>query len=467
MRPMAEEPTLLQLAFKALSAKAQPYATRWAYYDGEHPLRYANPNLQSKFAKLVEHYTANWCKVVVDTLLERMDLTGLAHSEEVLADRLGELWQALGMDLEADEVHRALAVCGEAYLIADQLDDGSTVYFANPPELCHVAYLHTNPKERAWAAKWWVDEETEKRYLTIYQSDHFEHYVSKGKASEVQDARGLEPDPEQPVAANPWAPVVPVFHYRLSRRRSDGEVRPVIDTNDAYNKLFADMMVAAEYGAMKQRFIVSNADVASLKNAPDEVWEIPAGGEGEHPTQVGEFQATELRNFTDAMDTLSSKVAVLTRTPKHYLHHTGAEPSGEALMAMEAPLVKKAKAYQRAADATWREVGQFMLALEGTQTPRDSVAVVWEDARTLQPIAQGEARKLAVEAGIPLALWLKFAEGWTDDQLAELEAATAVAAEQQTMSAGEAMYRALQASQAEEPGAMEVRNATPAVPARQ
>ena len=47
----------------------------------------------------------------------------------------------------------------------------------------------------------------------------------------------------------------------------------MIPLQNAINKLVTDLMVAAEYGAFMQRWIISNADTSSLKNAPNEIWE--------------------------------------------------------------------------------------------------------------------------------------------------------------------------------------------------
>lgn len=434
--------TDLQRAYNALNKKATPYQTLWAYYDGEQPLRYANPNLKTKFRKLVEHFTANWCAVVVDSLTDRLDLSGLSHEDEGLANALASAWDAAEMDVEAEEIHKAVGVTGEGFLVADVDDDGTTVLFSNPPEICHVFYDSSNPKRKLFAAKWWVDEYDERRYLTLYYPDRIEDYVSKRKADNVQSANAFELA-EGGEHANPFAPVIPVFHFRRDRRSGRGELQNVVDLQDAFNKLFADMMMASEFGAFKQRYVISNADTATLKNAPNEIWEIPAGEAGEQPTTVGQFDATELANFTAAMDFVANKVAVVTRTPKHYLLATGGDPSGEALLVAESGLVKKATSYQRRLDPVWVEVATFLLARGGYTTDRASVKVTWDDARTVQPIAEGQARQLAIAAGIPLEFWLEHREGWTPDEVKDMNEAAAEAQAKQSLSMGEAMVRAM------------------------
>src|SRR5690606_26990663 len=152
---------------------------------------------------------------------------------------------------------------------------------------------------------------------------------------------------------NPFGEV-PVFHFRRDRRRISSELDNVLEPQDAINKLFADMMVAAEFGAFKQRWIISNADNTDIKNAPNKIWDIPASAPGEQPTQVGEFGETDLGNFLEAMDRISGYVGAISRTPKHYFFGLGGDPSGEALIALEAPLNKKAERYVALFSATWK-----------------------------------------------------------------------------------------------------------------
>jgi hypothetical protein len=456
--------TDLQRAYNALSAKATPYQTLWAYYDGDQPLRYANPNLKTKFRKLVEHFTANWCAVVVDSLTDRLDLSGLSHEDEGVAKRLASAWDVAGMDVEAEEVHKAVGVTGEGFIVADIDDDGTTAMFSNPPEICHVFYESSNPKRKRFAAKWWVDEYDERRYLSLYYPERIENYVSKRKANNVQSANAFELTEEGEVA-NPFNPVIPVFHFRRDRRSGKGELQNVIDLQDAFNKLFADMMMASEFGAFKQRYVISNADTAKLKNAPNEIWEIPAGEQGEQPTTVGQFDATELANFTTAMDFVANKVAVVTRTPKHYLLATGGDPSGEALLVAESGLVKKTTSYQRRLDPAWTEVAAFLLSRAGITTDRASLKVTWNDARTVQPLAEGQARQLAIAAGIPLDFWLEHREGWTPDEIVDMNNAAAEAQAKQSLSMGEAMVRAMRDFNGGDNGATPEANvAAPAVP---
>jgi len=205
-----------------------------------------------------------------------------------------------------------------------------------------------------------------------------------------------------------------------------------LSIQDAINKLLGDMMIAAEFGAFKQRWIITNSDTSKLRNAPNEIWEIPPGGPGEQPTQLGEFSTTDLGNYLDAIDRLSSSLAIITRTPKHYLFAQTGDPSGEALIAMEAPLIRKVEQYQTKFGYTWSELLSYLLLLDGVQVSDLDIRPGWAPAETVQPRTQAEIRQFGVASGLPLETILRRDEHWTSDEIDDMQADRANTAAQQT-----------------------------------
>jgi hypothetical protein len=184
--------------------------------------------------------------------------------------------------------------------------------------------------------------------------------------------------------------------------------------------LFQDMMVAAEFGAFKQRYAITHADISALKNSPNIIWNIPAGdGEGE-ATQVGEFTPTDLDNYLKAMDHIANDIARISKTPKHYMFSQGGDPSGEALIAMEAPLNKKVTGTIDRLKPVWAQVAAFLLQLDGTDgiTPKD-ITPLFDEPATVQPRTAAEIREINVRTGIPLVNTLR-REGWTEQEIQQL-----------------------------------------------
>lgn len=406
-------------AYEALTAKGATYDVLWSYYDGTAPLKYTAERLREVFSKVDARFTENWCAVVIDAAMDRINLTGfqVANNEDA-TDALNDLFMATELNLDSDDAHLAALVCGEAFIVAWRDDvTGEVQAFYNDPRLCHIEYAPDNPREKRWAAKWWLDED-DYYHLTLYYPDHLEYYVTTNKAENVTNADAFVPA-EPAVASNPFG-VVPVFHLRRDRRKVQSELASVLTTQDAVNKLLSDMMVAAEFGAFRQRYVIAQAEPGRLKNSPNEIWAIPAGDGAGQPTQVGEFEQTDLSGYLTAIDKLASAIAIITRTPKHYIFAQGGDPSGDALIAMEAPLNKKVLRYIERFSATWRKIAAFLAQLNGMTIAETDITPLFDDPVTVQPAAQAAIRQASVGAGMPLTTVLRD-EGKDDAYLDQMK----------------------------------------------
>jgi len=423
---MAAPKTDIQRAYDALTAKAKPYSRYFAYYDGNQPLRYVTDRLRDVFQDITASFTQNMCAVVVDSEVDRIHLNHFTVGKDVAkAKQLNDLFASTQLELDAADVHLAALVCGEAFVFVWKDPDTAEVEaYYNDPRLCHVFYDSERPRVATFAAKWWVGEDDDRRYLNLYYTDRIEYYVSRGSADSVSSSKAFVE--AEASAANPYG-VIPVFHFRRERRIIKSILANVIEPNDQINKLNSDMMVAAEFGAFKQRWAITQADMTAIKNAPDENWIIPAGdGEGEG-TSVGQFDATDLHNYLQAIDNVATNIAIITRTPKHYFMSQGGDPSGEALIAMEAPLNKRAESTIQRISPTWAAVGAFMLTLSGAPTLAREVEPLFDEPATVQPLTESFIRQNNVAAGMPLVTILRD-EGWTQQELDQMEADKADAA---------------------------------------
>jgi len=411
--------TDLERAYKALSNKTIIYDTLWEYYDGVQPLRYSTERLKDVFKNISARFTLNWCAVVVDSVLERMVLKQFQVANDEMATRaLGQWWKDSGMYLEDDDVHLCAMVTGESFVIGWQNEDGGVEAFYNDSRLVHAFYDPSQPRQMRMAAKWWTQDDGTMR-LTLYYPDRLEYYGTKAKADKVKSAAAFLPLDELEAEAaaeaeNPFGQI-PVFHFRRERRAIKSEMTPsVLDVQDAINKLFSDMMVSSEFGAFKQRYVISNADIGTLKNAPNVIWDLPAGDGLGQATSVGEFSETGLGNFMSSMQALASSIAKISRTPQSYFWlGARADPSGEALIAMEGQLNKKVAKYNERFAAEWERLARFV---SGQQTQ-----AIYEDPRTVQPLTQAQTRQTNVNAGIPLKTQLR-QEGWSPQDLEQLDA---------------------------------------------
>lgn len=413
-------PTDVQIAVNALTYKKRRHDALWKYYDGQAPLVYSSEKLREIFSGLDARFTENWCSVVVDSVLDRLEVQSLTVADDDAATAvLKSLWELTGIIDDEFAIHEDVAVTGEAFVIAWPNEDGVIEAFQNDSRLCHAEYDGENPRRLRFAAKWWTDENGGVR-LTLYYPDRFEYYRTgrQFKAGETPDAKAFEPHGDEPVAPNE-AGLIPVFHFRSNRRQPKSQLAGAIEVQDMVNKMLADMMVAAEFGAFPQRYVISGNGIQGLQNNPNEIWDLVASDVGTQATQAGQFAAASLENYLGAINKLSADIGIITRTPRHYFYAQGGDPSGEALIAMEAPLNRKVTRLQATLLPTWRDLAAFMLALTGTPVPSQQINVIYAPSETVQPRTSAEIRELNVRAGMPLTTVLRD-EGWSEDDLQEM-----------------------------------------------
>jgi hypothetical protein len=442
--------TDLGRAFAQLHTKRKPYDTQFAYYDGDQPIVYATDQLNAYFQQLTARFVENWCAPVIDAVLERLTLKGFDTGKANPAAKaaLDTLMQAGGLEMEAYDAHHAALVAGEASIIVwpSDVDGEAPDVYHNDPRLVAVFYDPARPKLVAYAAKWWLNESNGHTYLTLYYADRVEHYWTRTEDEPRGELDFVPVPPEEGAAVEPHDyGRVPVFHFRRNRRRITGELQgKVISLQDMVNKLLADMMVSSEFAAFRQRWAVSAADLSKLQASAGALWRIPPGEEGQEATQVGEFNATDLQNFILARTALAESIAIISHTPKHYM--TGAsQPSGEALLAMEAPLVKKVQHYTELFGATWRDLACFYCKLQGIDLRPQDVTPVWEQLEAAQPAMSADSRLKNTQAGMPLKTVLRD-EGWGPDELAQLEIDQKDQAKAQPPTLGEVALKAAAAN---------------------
>jgi hypothetical protein len=404
----------LKKAFDALTAKQKTYKDFYDYYDGDHKMMYTASKLADIFRGMDAYFIENWCAVVIDAVKDRINLCGV-HVPNAAKAAWSDLWSESQLDLESDDSHEDLLVAGESFVIVD--NDGQA--YRNDPRMAHIFYDPARPREKQFGAKWWVNDEGRLR-MTLYYPNFIEHYISQGKADDAQAVDAFIAMPGRDARQRNPLQTVPVFHFRMSRRTVRSDLKNVVPVQNAINKLLADMMVAAEFGAFNQRWVISSAEnVGQLKNRPKEVWNVPAGDGISQPTQVGQFEATPLENYLKGIEQMAMSTSSITRTPKHYFFSIGSNLSGESLQVMEAPLVKKAQDRIDRCAPVWGQIAQLMLRARGQAVPLNDIRAEYDKPEIVQPRTQAESREINVRAGMPLTTILRD-EGKSDAYLEQM-----------------------------------------------
>lgn len=408
----------LATAYDALKAKRKSYDERIDYYYGQQPVNYLHERVAEIFRGFETNFTANWCAVVIDSLLNKMELTGVTgptpEEDEFGGAPEGPPWQAPAqaiwrdnqLEVESALAHQMASITGEAaVIVAPHEATGAPEIYTNDPRMIHVQYDGDRPREVSWAAKVW--ERGGRTHATLYYPDALEYYVAPKPWADIQTVSTFAIDEEAGGAVKHNWGRVPVFHLRTSVRNAYSDLDSVIPLQNAVNKLLADMMVAAEFGAFKQRYIISQMQVGGkLKNAPNEIWNIPADPDGR--TQVGELSAAEVTNYLTAIEHMVNQIGGVSHTPRHmFLHQEGGAPSGEALSREEAPLNAKAEKRIALFTPVWRDALGFALELAGAPEAAAMIEPQWAPVGALPPQAEAQLVQTYAQAGMPLVSALR------------------------------------------------------------
>jgi hypothetical protein len=353
------------------------------YYAGRTPLAYATSRFRQEFGTMLSAINDNWCQLVVSAVEERLDVTGFRLGNDEQADREAwAIWQANNMPEDSPVAHTEALKLGEAHAIVWRPDSQSVPVITIEHPLHVIVELDPeNRSRRLAAAKAWRDEELG-QVCTVYLPDGI-YKFRRGR-------RGWEPrvvDGEEWPVPNRWGvvPVVPILNRPGLLEPSVSEIENILSKQDMINKLLADMVVAAEYGAFRQRWAtgVEIPDDSDGDGQPSDefiaavnrLWSVTAPD-----AKFGEFGQTDLDPYVKAIVMLVQHIASQTATPPHYLLNTGVLPSGESLRAAEAPLVAKAKRRQRGFGASWAEVMRLALLMNGRELPAgETITTVWAD----------------------------------------------------------------------------------------
>lgn len=411
-------------------AKVSAHNISLQYYDSTRQPQYLTERLRDFFNQNT-HYTMNWMSVVVDAVrnketIEAFTVAGVEKTDDARTDILNTIWDRNQGACEADLVHEYVHATGEGCIVAGVDGDGKALFFANDPRCIEIVYGDTNPREIIQAAKFWMDGKTHKATVWTAQDDGVYEETLTGRSTTKTDAAlaQIESGITYTSDGDPIKtayPRVPVFHFRRSARNIKPEFYQVQSIQDSINKTFVALGFSIENAADRIRWAITNADMSAFKQAQaGDVVAIPPSSQYEQQTALGEFGAADLQQISALIDGWVANTAAITATPYHYFSNGGASGlSGEALQALESPLVAKITRYIRRLSPVWEDLAAFALTVEGNATTMDEVTCTYADPRTTLVISQSTARETNVRAGIPVT-WQLRQEGFRESDIEQL-----------------------------------------------
>lgn len=348
------------------------------YYSGIHRLAFMTDDWKSEFGSIFSAFADNLCPTVISAVRNRLAVTGFtAPGEEVEtarerdpdtgelivrqrrtlgrvggegepdeADLAWDLWNRNRMDRRQKEIFRNALLGGRSYAFVwpDPQDASKAIVYPNTMEKTAVRYDVEKPNVVALAVKAWLDPDRRAR-VNLYYADRIEKFVTRsitrgGLPEKAQTFIPFEPDDGTGAIAPHTFGIVPAIEFTFDDGKS--RLQDVIPLQDALNKSQADMLVAMEFQAIPQRWIVgftpeydalTGKEKVPFKPGVDRIW-----GVRDPNAKFGQFAAADLEQFVTVHDSYRAEIARVSSTPLHYLLLSGDFPSGEALRAAESPL---------------------------------------------------------------------------------------------------------------------------------
>lgn len=434
-----------------------------AYYIGDHPLALASEEFRSAFQGQLRNFSDNFCQLVVDAVGERLHVEGFRIPTEdgPRGTNIGrrwegdqqawEIWQRNNLDAESHIAHTEALVNGVVNVLVWPADDGRAEITVEHPRQTVVETAPGGSRRRRAALKRWLDDGEYLR-VNVYLPEGIFKWRSTEPRRNMDDLPTTDSirwdewtdfgDTTWPVA-NPLGvvPMVALPNRPQLLYTGDSELREVIPVQNAVNKIMLDMLIASEYAAFRQRYIIgidiprdpeSNEVLPLdreklLKASLERVWMFEGSPEKNAPQpQVGDFAASDLGNYVKALETLVQHIASRTRTPPHYLlGQMGSFPSGESLKSSETGLVAKVRQKMRFFGEGWEEVIRLARQIEGTApTQAFAAETIWRDPESRTEAEHTDAIMKQQSLRIPNEfLWEQL--GYSPQQIERIKQLTA------------------------------------------
>ena len=406
------------------------------YYEGDSPLPPAivNARVTKAYNMLMGMANAPWAHLVVSSVENRLEVTGLSSDDKAIDDTLwNEVWQPSNMDSESKLAHNAALVSGRCFALVWPDETGRPEISLDNSSQMIVKYAEGSRRKRVAALRYWDDGD--RSYATLYRPDGIYKFqsVKKGSrasANQIEWERRIPEGEEWPVE-NPFG-VVPVVELAVNRRLKPGpypyargEFEHVTSLIDRINLLTFLGLVVAFWMGFPLRAVIGDKILRDDDGKPLPPFEIGADAvaQFENPAaKLDQFQAADRANLSIYAEL--DQLASITQTPRHYLPLAQGMTnlSADAIRASEGSLVAKIPNHKSSLGEAWEEV----LRLAGLMLPEpvelsQSAELKWRDHETRSLAERADAAtKLAPI--LPSVMVAEIALGLTAEQLSQMQA---------------------------------------------
>lgn len=340
-----------------------------AYFDGDHDASYLTTEMKQLLRLSSSSsipFAANYCKVIVNTFVDRLNVTGIRTDNDPTNEWIADLLIDNRFDAMQTQVHEAAILDGDSYVMVSYDNASGRIAFTHEYAFDGTSgmlalYRSRDTREMTAAIKVWhieIDANTIQTRVNVYWPDRIERYAALNQGNlEPYSTPGLPP-------VEAWAnqrtgePIgIPVVHFRNGGRYNTGisEIAGAIPIQDAHNRTWYSLVLNSEYTGFPLLFAKGFNPGGNLR--PGSL--ITATINGEPPTtdmqiDLQRVPAGSNQEFLATAQYQEGVMGRITRTPSpEFIAPTA---SGEARKQAEVGLVGKVKRFQVNAGNAWEDV---------------------------------------------------------------------------------------------------------------
>lgn len=408
-------------------SEQRKYALQWwQYMDLEQPLVYVARIIaeqDDRFPPLL----LPWSELVIQSVVERQKLESFLLNEKPV-DELVKSWQDNDLDELSDEAHTAMEVGGLHFLMVGPDGPGGSPLVTT--EYADQVAVELDPRTRQPIAGLKIYQEDtgigkseQRAYLFL---PHVPTVAGETGPCRVYELDGQwkmkEIDPlgdwSRVLAEDPALPSVPIVPMLANPRRGVGrsdlvQLKPALDGG---NQVATNMMAGIEHHAVGRKWAVGatakdfvdehGKQVPLWKIAMGDVWAIPhakpQGRETPPETKVGQFAASDLRNFHESHKLLSQVAASSYGLPPSYMGYSSDNPpSAESILYALERLVLRTEKRNLWAGGAWERAGRIQYAILGKDPSKlSAMESKWANPATPTLASKMDAAVKGVQSGI-------------------------------------------------------------------
>jgi hypothetical protein len=313
------------------------------YYEGSQVLEHiglAVPPELRKFETVI-----NWSRVAVDSVEQRLRVKDfILPGENVSSGVLREHWDANNLDSESALLHKDTLIYGRGFVcIGSNAEDAAhpLITVESPREMTAVVDPRTRRISSALRVYGGTKEDPTPKYATLYEPNSTV-WLEKQSGAWVETSRD-----DHNLGR------VPIVMFLNRRRTGDwlgvSEMKDVMPLVDSAARAITNLQIALETHAVPQKWVLgmSKGDFVDADGAPIPAWQSyysAIWANQNDSAKVGQFSASDLKNFHDTINHYGQMVSSVTGLPTRYLGQTSVNPAAEgAIRADESRLVLNAE----------------------------------------------------------------------------------------------------------------------------